>query len=374
MEAFLSSIESAFIIFPVIALVFTIPYIIYEYHKYGAIPAYRSLIIYSFLLYMLCSYFLVILPLPEKSMVMQMKIPQYNLIPFHFISEIAEKTSFHVSDFATYFPSLKNPVFYEAVFNVFLLIPFGIYLRYYFNLNLKKTMFYSFCYTLFFELTQLTGLYFIYPRGYRVFDVDDLLLNTLGGVIGYFIGNALSKVLPSQEEINEAAYKDSKNISIFRRYTCQLVDLIIIFLLLEIIYLLMIHFQIFTEFVAMIIFILIIMSYYLVIPLFLNHGTLMMNFFHLRYKTSKKLTMIKLASYYFFKLYIYALIPLSLLGISFILYQKKIIPFQVLKYFCIAIFTFTLLTYVITLLKRILKRQTIPEKLSKVTIESTLKK
>ncbi|MGE9575057.1 VanZ family protein, partial [Escherichia coli] len=69
---------------------------------------------------------------------------------------------------------MKQSVFLEPAFNVLLLIPFGIYLRYYFRLSFMKTMIASFCLSLFFELTQLSGLYFIYPRPYRLFDVNDL--------------------------------------------------------------------------------------------------------------------------------------------------------------------------------------------------------
>ena len=61
---------------------------------------------------------------------------------------------------------------------------------------------------MFFELTQLTGLYFIYPKPYRLFDIDDLLLNTTGGVLGYFLFGLIEKHLPSRDKIDE----DSKNI------------------------------------------------------------------------------------------------------------------------------------------------------------------
>ena len=38
------------------------------------------------------------------------------------------------------------------------------------------------------ETAQLTGGFGIYPCSYRLFDVDDLLLNTCGGLIGYWLG------------------------------------------------------------------------------------------------------------------------------------------------------------------------------------------
>lgn len=63
----------------------------------------------------------------------------------------------------------------------------GIYLRYYFKKDLKKTLLITFLVSLFFELTQLTSLYGIYNAPYRIFDLDDLILNTFGGFLGYLI-------------------------------------------------------------------------------------------------------------------------------------------------------------------------------------------
>ena len=64
MQIYLKPIISACYVFPVLALLFTIPYILYEYHKYGSILVLRTGIIYTFIFYMLTSYFMTILPLP----------------------------------------------------------------------------------------------------------------------------------------------------------------------------------------------------------------------------------------------------------------------------------------------------------------------
>ena len=37
------------------------------------------------------------------------------------------------------------------------------------------------------ELTQLTGLWGLYPCPYRQFDVDDLILNTTGVALGFAV-------------------------------------------------------------------------------------------------------------------------------------------------------------------------------------------
>ncbi len=51
--------------------------------------------------------------------------------------------------------------------------------------------------TLGFELLQFTGLLGLYPVPYRLFDVDDLMLNTAGGLLGYAATPLLAHIIPS---------------------------------------------------------------------------------------------------------------------------------------------------------------------------------
>src|SRR5574344_393882 len=162
---YLSTIKTAFIIFPILAFLITVPYMLYHYHKYGAMPFLRVLIFYSFILYLLISYLLIILPLPSKSDVAALTTPRVQLIPFSFIVDIITKVDFKTN-------ILTTPEVYQIIYNLLLTLPFGVYLRYYFKRSMKQTILYTFLLSLFFELTQLTGLYFIYPRSYRLFDVE----------------------------------------------------------------------------------------------------------------------------------------------------------------------------------------------------------
>jgi glycopeptide antibiotics resistance protein len=47
--------------------------------------------------------------------------------------------------------------------------------------------FFSFLLSLFYETSQLTALFGIYPGPYRFADVEDLICNTLGGAAGWQI-------------------------------------------------------------------------------------------------------------------------------------------------------------------------------------------
>ena len=64
MSIYLKPILTACYVFPVLAALFTLPYIIRQYHKYGSILVLRTGIVYTFIFYMMTSYFMTILPLP----------------------------------------------------------------------------------------------------------------------------------------------------------------------------------------------------------------------------------------------------------------------------------------------------------------------
>ncbi|MDD3341796.1 MAG: VanZ family protein [Bacilli bacterium] len=225
MKHFMMPIGMAFLIFPLIAILFTLPYIVYQYRKFGSILFVKTAIVYSFILYLLTTYFLVILPLPPIEEVASLTTAKVQLIPFRFVFDFFKDSGFVWNQFSTYFKAITSPSFYNVLFNVFLTLPFAVYLRYYFGFNSFKTIVCTFLLSLFFELTQLSGLYGIYPRPYRLFDVDDLFTNTLGGCIGYLITPLFSFFLPSREEIDKAAFKKGERVSYFRRLCAFCFDL-----------------------------------------------------------------------------------------------------------------------------------------------------
>lgn len=228
MSVYAVPIKAGLIIFPILAFLITIPYMIKQYHKYGSIPMLRSVIVYSFVLYLLIAWFMVILPLPKIEVVEKMTSPWTQLIPFHFIVEIKDATNFNIFNLSTYLSTLKNPAVYTVLFNFVLTLPFGVYLRYYFNRKWWEVLVMSFMLSLFFEITQISGLFGIYPRPYRLFDVDDLIVNTTGGMLGFLITTLFSKFLPSREELDSKAYDKGKYVSYPRRFIANIIDFVIV--------------------------------------------------------------------------------------------------------------------------------------------------
>ena len=70
------------------------------------------------------------------------------------------------------------------------------YLRYVCGLDLGRVALVSLAFSAFIELGQLTGLFFLFRGSYRLCDVDDLMLNTLGGLLGGELVRALEAHLP----------------------------------------------------------------------------------------------------------------------------------------------------------------------------------
>lgn len=224
MSSYIEPIRFALIVFPFLALAISSVFFIYEYRKYGTFILTRAIVLYSFVFYLLCAYFLVILPLPTKEAVAQMTGPKMELHLFATWEHFRQNTVLVLSDPSTYLPAMRQSVFLEPVFNLLLIVPFGIYLRYYFRFSFIKTVIASFCLSLFFELTQLSGLYFIYPRPYRLFDVNDFLTNTLGGALGFIIEPVFTFMLPTRARMDEISYEKGKTVSLTRRLVAYLID------------------------------------------------------------------------------------------------------------------------------------------------------
>jgi len=310
---------------------------------------------------MICAYFLVILPLPKISDVAKMTSPKMQLIPFSFVIDFINHSSFNITNIHTYIPALKESYFYVPLFNIFLTIPFGMFLRYYFQCDMKKTMLYSFLLSLFFELTQLSGLYFIYPRGYRLFDVDDLFLNTCGSIVGYLLLQPFMNIIPKINEINDKAKERGKTVSGPRRTLAFILDFLIL---------------LFIELIATVIFennvyplLLIAVIYYFIIPLFLNTSTLGKRFLKIQVldnnneKNIKKLFIRKILS-----LSIYVLIPLGICQI--ILYTNNS---NFKEFIGMMIIGFLFLMYSISFIKYLFTNKAmLYEKISQTKLVSTI--
>lgn len=139
--------------------------------KGGRFNAAKYVLNVLFFGYICCVFALVFLPLPTAGT--QLSGHRIQLIPGYCLYDIAKH------------PGVDNIA--QVLFNILMTLPFGAYFKYYWKMDMKKIVLISFALTLFIEVGQLTGLFFLYSGSYRLCDVDDLICNTLGGFLGAWL-------------------------------------------------------------------------------------------------------------------------------------------------------------------------------------------
>ena len=228
MARYAEPILIALVLFPLVAAVFTLPYAIYCYRKYGSVLITRVIIVYAFIYYLMSVYCLAILPFPSADSTPTQKVG-INLIPFSYVPEILTNTAtFSISDPSTWMSAFFTSGIYEPILNILMFLPLGVFLRYYFGWNLRKTILCALGISFFLEFTQYTATYGLAPYRYRLADVNDLIDNTLGGMVGYWVTPLLTFMLPTRERLNQVSYQRGSRVSYVRRVVAFAVDGLIV--------------------------------------------------------------------------------------------------------------------------------------------------
>ena len=110
--SYISTIKIAMILFPILAFVITIPYMIVICRKYSSVNKLRTVIFYSFILYLLVAYSLVNLPLPTHTTVHTTYTDKLNLVLFSFVKDFLTNSPFVLEDPLTWIDTMKYPLFY----------------------------------------------------------------------------------------------------------------------------------------------------------------------------------------------------------------------------------------------------------------------
>ncbi|WP_405112220.1 VanZ family protein [Paenibacillus sp. FSL K6-1217] len=228
-QTYLFPISYAFMAFPVAALFFTLPFLIVQYRRHGYINKIRALVLYLLLLYLLNAFFLVLLPFPDSRHNAAPSGSMIQLVPLQFIQDILHNTQITRSDPSSYLNVLTGPDFLLAAFNVVLTVPFGMFLGYYFRTRWVVCIILSFALSLLFEITQITGIYGFFDHPYRIFDVDDMITNTLGGLVGFKLSLWISGLLPRIEKLDSQVDLSAKKVTYTRRALAFLLDSILLF-------------------------------------------------------------------------------------------------------------------------------------------------
>lgn len=153
----------------------------YVYYKKSNNTFYKNILVYSFGIYISILVGITLFPLPIQPEEIAVNI-KYNLgLKNNYVPFINTYKNLILDyNHGLIFASLK-----QIVGNILIFIPIGIYMPYFIKkINLKKIIIIGLSSSLIIELTQLF-INTILTYNYRSVDVDDLILNTIGTIIGY---------------------------------------------------------------------------------------------------------------------------------------------------------------------------------------------
>ncbi len=150
------------IISVVIVVSLRITYLIKNHQK---LVLYKELLMLSFIIYILCLFQIVTF---QDAVTWSSN----NFIPF--------KEMFRYQIGSRLF--IKN-----VLGNIILFLPFGFFTAYY--LDIKKPYL-----IIILTLIASTSIEFVQMSIGRVFDIDDIMLNTIGGIVGFYLFSILSKI------------------------------------------------------------------------------------------------------------------------------------------------------------------------------------
>ena len=130
----------------------------------------------------------VLLPLPGPEYCTGVGAPT-QLVPLQFVADIVREQGG-----AGIGALPANPALQGVLLNVALFLPLGVFLRAMARRSTAAAVAIGPCVSLLLELTQLTGLWGVYECPYRIFDVDDLMTNTVGVLLGAHLVTLVRRV------------------------------------------------------------------------------------------------------------------------------------------------------------------------------------
>lgn len=181
---FSGSFGISLVFWPLTSLILTLPILALIYNRYHKLLLSSALTAYLVVLYFLALVFFTLWPMPDDRAAFcatHHLSPQ--LDPLRFLADLSMG---------------GRMALFQILLNVAFFIPLGFIMGRVFRWRLRIALPVGFAVSLFIETAQLTGVFGLVGCAYRLFDVDDLVWNTSGALIGYLIALTVNHFLPSR--------------------------------------------------------------------------------------------------------------------------------------------------------------------------------
>ncbi len=196
-----------------------VPFVAVSYRRRGGFGVGRFVLWGAALVYLMAIWTYTLLPLPDPDTI---RCAGVNLDVWAFVSDIR-------GALARPGRTLTDPATLQLLLNVLLFVPLGFFVRVLGGRGIPTALLVGLGVSAFIETTQLTGVWGLYPCAYRVFDVDDLLTNTLGALVGSVLALAVPRRHWGTPKFADA--ESPRPITRRRRFLAMLCDVLAAWLL-----------------------------------------------------------------------------------------------------------------------------------------------
>ena len=209
--SFSDKFQMAVALWPFVSFALTLPILALLYHRDGRLRVWSAVGAYLTVLYILGLACFTLYPMPDghAGPGITYGIPP-QLDPLGFVASVAKD-------------GLRAVL--QIVFNIVFFVPLGFIMSRAFKRGIVLTALVGFLVSLLIETAQLTGCFWMYEYAYRTFDVNDLMWNTAGAVLGWACAWVVAKVVPPDVD-DEPEVTDHP--SFVRRFVALCLDLTLI--------------------------------------------------------------------------------------------------------------------------------------------------
>ena len=202
-------------------LALLVPVLVLQVRRYGATSPARLLGAAALAVYGMALVAYTLLPLPSGDLAAWCAEHGYRTVqlrPLQIVADVRERPAGLSLGAAA-----RDISVLQGVFNVVLFVPWGILVRRYLGWGLFASAASALAASLLIEVTQGTGIFGLIPCSYRLADVDDLITNTLGGVLGALVAPWVLRWMPRARTL-AAARGVPRPVTLWRRWLGMAVD------------------------------------------------------------------------------------------------------------------------------------------------------
>ncbi|MGH1565581.1 VanZ family protein [Mumia sp. DW29H23] len=206
-----------------VALFFALlaPVLVFQQRRYGALDGRRILGAAAVSVYLVALVAYTLLPLPSGDLQAWCSahgVARPNLDPFGFVDDVRRETAG-----LSWAQTLRSFAVLQVVFNVVLFVPWGIFARSFFGRGIVVSTVSGLAASTLIEATQYTGVFGLIPCSYRVGDVDDVIMNTSGALIGAALAPVVLRWMPRARDL-EQHRQLVRPVTVWRRWTGMFLD------------------------------------------------------------------------------------------------------------------------------------------------------